>query len=143
MFGHVWARVGNKELAMKFLKTVVVCCGAAMLVAGCQTTEPPKPSIASGPAATSAKTKPAFKITPPVYTVGSEWTYSDGYAIRITDVRKDGNAKFERTDAGDQWFVRRAIFREESKSRNVHRNVIYRTADPMALFSANPKQFPM
>ena len=126
---------------MKFLKTVVGFVGAAMLVAGCQYSEAPKPPAdTKTPADTSAKSKPASTIPLPAYVVDSEWKYSDGYAIRVSEVRANGKAKFVRTDVDDQWFVRNAIFKEESQSRNIHRLVVYQTADPTALFLAKTKQ---
>ena len=126
---------------MKLLKTVVGFVGAAMLVAGCEYSGALKPSVAMNtPAVTSAKPKPASTLTPPTYVVGNEWKYSDGYAIRVTEVIDKGKAKFVRTDVEEQWFIRKAIFKEESQSRKVHRLVVYQTADPMALFSAKTNQ---
>jgi hypothetical protein len=127
---------------MKVLKTVVGFVGAAILVAGCQLTEASKPSVAMNtPAAPIAKPKQAPTTIPlPTYAVGNEWKYSDGYAIRVSEVSDNGNAKFVRTDVEEQWFVRKAIFKEESQSRKIHRLVVYRTADPMALFSAKTKR---
>ena len=126
---------------MKFLKTVGGFVGAVMLVAGCEYFEAPKPSVVMNtPAVTSAKPKPASTIPLPTYVVDSEWRYSDGYAIRVTEVLDKGKAKFVRTDVEEQWFIRNAIFKEESQSRNVHRLVVYQTADPMVLFSAKTNQ---
>jgi hypothetical protein len=124
---------------MKFLRTVVGFVGAAMLVAGCLP-EKPKPSVAMNTPADTSAAPSASTIPLPTYVVDSKWSYSDGYAIRVSEVSDNGRAKFVRTDAEDQWFVRKAIFREESQSRKIHRLVVFRTADPMALFSAKPNK---
>ena len=124
---------------MKILKSVVGFVGVAVLMAGCPP-EKPKPSVAMNTPADTSAIPSASTIPLPSYVVDSKWSYSDGYAIQISEVSENGKAKFVRTDAEDQWFVRKAIFREESQSRKIHRLVVFRTADPMALFSAKLNQ---
>jgi len=65
----------------------------------------------------------------PQWRVGSEWTYSDGYGLRVSAT--DGViTTFERTDAPGQWFSRYGFLRQDAKSGTAERQTIYRTIAP-------------
>jgi hypothetical protein len=65
-------------------------------------------------------------VTAPHWIAGSEWYYSDGYALKVTSLLPQG-AVFDRLDAPGQWFSRQGFFRKDSVSATATRNAIYRT----------------
>jgi hypothetical protein len=87
---------------------------------------------------------PAGTIVPaPDWAVGSEWYYSDGYALKVTSA-SDGVTVFDRIDAPGQWFSRKGFIRKDSTSATATRNAIYRTIpdkDGFALSAAKPLTF--
>jgi len=111
---------------------------AATTLATACTVQNPPPTVTSQPPAeaTAAPARLAPQpFTPPRWAVGDSWQYSDGYGMRVVEVTGDA-AKFQRLDDPGQWFVMRGLFREQTKSRAALRNVVFRSEDPMALFSA-------
>lgn len=129
------------------VRSIAIACVAASLSSGCTEYEAlvkqyrldqqrvAVPVIQS-PAA------PAAKVTIPIpqWRAGDEWVYSDGYALRVSQVEPNGVARFARTDEPSQWFTRRGFFREESRAEDGHRVVVYRTGDPMTLYAAAVNQ---
>lgn len=98
------------------------------------TTATPTPAASPTPAA--APTRLASQpFAPPRWAVGDMWRYSDGYGMTVVESNGD-TAKFQRLDDPAQWFVMHGLFREEAKSRAAQRNVVFRSENPMALFSA-------
>ena len=65
-------------------------------------------------------------VQAPDWSVGSEWYYSDGYALKVTSVSPQGTV-FDRLDAPGQWFSRQGFIRKDSASATATRNSIYRT----------------
>ena len=129
---------------MTSLRTIGFLIAGIPLLGGCQAletafAEPAKVTTPSSASTATAMALPATLTIPPV-SVGDEWSYSDGYALRVTEVRPDGVAKYDRLDAEGQWFISRALFKEESQSRKVHRVIVYRTGNPMDLLSAKINQ---
>lgn len=113
----------------------ILVLAAASLAAACTVQNPP-PSATTEPLASSAPTRLSNQpFAPPQWAVGDAWRYSDGYGTRVVETRGD-SAKFQRLDDPTQWFVMRGVFREETKSRAALRNVVFRSEDPMALFTA-------
>ena len=72
---------------------------------------------------------------PPAWRVGDQWSYNDGYRIEVTDVLGTDKARFRLIDDREQWMVRRAFFVESSRVDGVVRTTVFRSADPMALFT--------
>jgi len=128
------------ERIMKRLGVITGIVVSGLSLSGCQFGVEERPSVAMATAKTEQAAVAATTLPKPIYRVGDEWEYSDGYAIKVVEVGANGNAKFQRLDTENQWFVRKAFFKEESKSRKIRRLVVYRTADPMALLSARQKQ---
>lgn len=82
-------------------------------------------------------------IEAPVWTVGSQWQYSDGYAVKVASVSAKG-AVFERLDAPGQSFARQGFIRTDSISGTATRNAIYRTvpdAAGLTLSAGSPLTF--
>ena len=77
---------------------------------------------------TSKIAKP-LSVNAPLWKKGEEWRYSDGYGLRISDVK--GNlTRFQRIDDPKQWFSRYGFLREEAQSHDAFRKVVYRTEPP-------------
>lgn len=110
---------------------------AASLAAACTVETPPPVLTTASPANADPTRLAAQPFAPPQWAVGDTWRYSDGYGMRVVETRGDA-AKFQRLDDPSQWFVMRGVFREETKSRAALRNVVFRSEDPMALFTAPP-----
>jgi len=70
-------------------------------------------------------------VKAPDWTAGSEWHYSDGYAVKVNSVSAKG-AMFERLDAPGQWFMRQGFIKTDSASSTATRNAIYRTVPDTA-----------
>lgn len=81
----------------------------------------------------SAPTLSSEVLTAPVWTKGDSWTYSDGYGLEVSKVYENGSAKIERTDVNGVWTIRKAFFKEQSKSPKHSRQVVYRSNDPMVI----------
>ncbi len=91
------------------------------------------------PAATKAYADPVpvpagTVVQAPAWIPGSEWHYSDGYALKVSSA-SPGGAVFERIDAPGQWFSRLGFIRTDSLSAGTARNAIYRTVPDSAGFS--------
>ena len=98
---------------------------------------------ASSSLAISAPVSPATKVQAPNWTVGSEWYYSDGYALKVTSVSSQVTV-FDRLDAPGQWFSRQGFIRKDAASSTATRNSIYRTIPDTAGFTlsaASPLTF--
>lgn len=116
---------------------------ATLMVGGCATTENRDMAASASASGIAEESKEVVvvpkagsleaSLMPPVWTVGEQWEWSDGYGLKVMSV-EDGITHFERTDVDDQWARRRAIFKEESQSAKSHRRVVFRSRDPMKLF---------
>ncbi len=73
-------------------------------------------------------------VQAPAWTPGSEWHYSDGYALKVSS-SSPGGTVFERTDAPGQWFTRLGFIRTDSLTAGTARNAIYRTVPDNAGFA--------
>lgn len=64
----------------------------------------------------------------PIWKEGDQWTYSDGYGMKVTQgtVEGGGVTTFERTDAKGLWFSRRGLLREHSQDGDTLRKVVFR-----------------
>jgi hypothetical protein len=69
----------------------------------------------------------------PIWKVGDSWHYSDGYELKVSSVAGN-DTTFDRSDMPGDWVVRRGLFKIRSKQRDVLREVVYRTHDPVELF---------
>lgn len=105
---------------------------------GCPSTETETAKmVSSGPAVTGVQKEKAGRtdsgtiVRAPKWIVGSEWKYSDGYGLKVADVRGDVTA-FARTDLSNRWLSRRGFLREASQSGTALRQVVYRTVKPEA-----------
>lgn len=65
-------------------------------------------------------------VSAPNWSAGSEWHYSDGYALKVSSSGAGGTV-FERIDAPGQWFSRLGFIRKDSLTAGTTRNAIYRT----------------
>lgn len=92
-----------------------LCVVAALLVTGAE----------------AAPAPPSTVVKAPDWSVGSQWYYSDGYAVRIAAVSAKGTT-FERLDAPGQWFMRQGFIRTDSASGTATRSAIYRTISDTA-----------
>jgi hypothetical protein len=82
-------------------------------------------------------------VKAPDWSAGSEWHYSDGYAVKVASVSPTG-ALFQRLDAPGQSFMRDGFIRTDSTSATATRKAIYRTAPANAgqsLSAAKPLTF--
>jgi len=82
-------------------------------------------------------------VTAPTWGVGSEWHYSDGYAVKVASVSPKGTL-FQRLDAPGQSFMREGFIRTDSVSATATRKAIYRTVPDSAgstLSAAKPLTF--
>jgi hypothetical protein len=82
-------------------------------------------------------------VKAPTWSAGSEWHYSDGYAVKVASVSPKG-ALFQRLDAPGQSFVRDGFIRTDSTSATATREAIYRTVPDGAgqsLSAAKPLTF--
>jgi hypothetical protein len=69
---------------------------------------------------------PSTIVPAPNWSAGSEWHYSDGYALKVSSTGAGGTV-FERIDAPGQWFSRLGFIRKDSLTAGTTRNSIYRT----------------
>jgi hypothetical protein len=96
--------------------------------------------------ATGASAAPApanSVVEAPSWSAGSEWHYSDGYAVKVASVSPKG-ALFQRLDAPGQSFTRDGFIRTDSTSATATRKAIYRTVPDSAgqsLSAAKPLTF--
>ncbi|MFN3075830.1 MAG: hypothetical protein ABT940_02910 [Alphaproteobacteria bacterium] len=106
---------------------------SSLAAGGCvpEVPESPKPQVT----AVRLPAPGARTLTPPEWSIGDRWEYSDGHGLRVTEVGAEGVATFRLSDGRDQWMRRRAFFVDVSFMDNVTRAVVYRTASPMQLFS--------
>ncbi|MEO5373016.1 MAG: hypothetical protein H7840_01925 [Alphaproteobacteria bacterium] len=108
-----------------------------LVVPACTTPADPEapraPEVVVGPAL-PAPPMPET-LTPPQWRVGDRWDYSDEYSITVSEVLADGATRFRLTDGREQWMLRRAFFVDSSLIDGVTRTVIFRTGNPMQLFS--------
>ena len=92
----------------------------------------------------SAAPVPANSVVKaPDWSAGSEWHYSDGYAVKVASVSPKG-ALFQRLDAPGQSFTRDGFIRMDSTSATATRKAIYRTVPDGAgqsLSAAKPLTF--
>jgi hypothetical protein len=82
-------------------------------------------------------------VTAPDWVAGSEWYYSDGYALKVTSLSPQG-VVFDRLDAPGQWFSRQGFIRKDSATGTTTRNAIYRTipdAAGLSLTAGTPLTF--
>lgn len=78
-------------------------------------------------------------FSPPQWTVGDAWSYSDGMGFKVVAV--DGQVgKFARTDDSKQWFTANGVFRMDSQSRAALRKAVYNSEDIQKLYTARPGQ---
>ena len=84
--------------------------------------------------ASAAPVAPGTLVKAPDWSVGSEWHYSDSYAVKVASVSAKG-AVFDRLDAPGQQFTRQGFIRTDSVSGTATRNAIYRTIPDAASFS--------
>lgn len=114
---------------MKIVKAVIVNLVLAVAL------------FATGAQAASAP--PGAVVKAPDWSPGSEWHYSDGYAVKVSSVSPKG-AVFDRLDAPGQQFTRQGFIRTDSISATTTRNAIYRTIPDVAglsLSAAKPLTF--
>ncbi|HEY8253891.1 MAG TPA: SPOR domain-containing protein [Rhizomicrobium sp.] len=92
----------------------------------------------------SAAPVPANSVVKaPDWSAGSEWHYSDGYAVKVASVSPKG-ALFQRLDAPGQSFMRDGFIRTDSTSATATRKAIYRTVPDgagLSLSAAKPLTF--
>lgn len=92
----------------------------------------------------SAAPVPANSVVKaPDWSAGSEWHYSDGYAVKVASVSPKGTL-FQRLDAPGQSFMRDGFIRTDSTSATATRKAIYRTVPDNAgqsLSAAKPLTF--
>ena len=82
-------------------------------------------------------------VKAPNWSAGSEWHYSDGYAVKVASVSPKGTL-FQRLDAPGQSFMRDGFIRTDSTSATATRKAIYRTGPDNAgqsLSAAKPLTF--
>lgn len=84
--------------------------------------------------AEAAPVSPGTVVKAPDWSVGSEWHYSDGYAMKVASVSPKGTV-FDRLDAPGQQFTRQGFVRTDSVSGTGTRNAIYRTIPDAAGYS--------
>jgi hypothetical protein len=95
--------------------------------------------ILADPVAVDSKTV----VTAPNWIVGSNWYYSDGYALKVTSSAPESTV-FDRLDAPGQWFSRQGFLRKDLTSGTATRTSIFRTIPDQAglsLRAANPLTF--
>jgi len=93
--------------------------------------------------AAAAPVPPNSVVKAPSWSAGSEWHYSDGYAVKVASVSPKG-ALFQRLDAPGQSFVRDGFIRTDSISATATRKAIYRTVPDgsgQSLSAAKPLTF--
>ena len=117
---------------------LIVAFAALGILTGCSQDEADTSNlVSSGPAVTGVKSqavgsaKRETVVRAPKWVVGSEWKYSDGYGLKVTQVKGDVTA-FARTDLPERWLSRRGFLREASQSGTALRQVVYRTVNPDA-----------
>lgn len=80
-----------------------------------------------------AETPPAAPdgaiVPAPQWVEGSEWEYSDGYAVRVTSA-SGPLAVFERLDVPGQWYSRFGFLRQDQVTPDDYRRTIFRTISP-------------
>ena len=95
--------------------------------------------ILADPVAVDAKTV----VIAPNWVLGSNWYYSDGYALSVTSVTP-GSTVFDRLDAPGQWFSRQGFLRKDLISGTATRTSIFRTIPDqagMSLRAGSPLTF--
>jgi hypothetical protein len=111
-------------------------CIIALGVAGFSFSAAP---IYADPVSVDAKTV----VTAPNWVLGSNWYYSDGYALKVNSAAP-GNTVFDRIDAPGQWFSRQGFLRKDLTSGTATRTSIFRTISDqagMSLRAGSPLTF--
>ena len=89
----------------------------AVLLAGCT-------ALSGGDAPERVSAAPPAQVAAPSWRIGSEWTYSDGYGLKVA--RVDGPlTRFDRLDDPRQWIVRQGFLRESSQSGTTERTLLF------------------
>ncbi len=127
-------------------RTLGVILTGMLALSACSVSEPPTaalgttPTLPTAPKATT--TLDSLVLSKPQWRVGDEWHYSDGYAVRVSEITGI-LAKFERLDAPGQWFVNNGFFRETSQSDGTPRQVVFRSENPDPSFYTLPLGRPL
>jgi len=77
--------------------------------------------------------KKGLPTGPPQWHVGDTWQYSDGYGLEVTELQGE-IATLERTDRSGDWIKRKGLFKMDSMSNGVRRQVVFRSTNPAELF---------
>lgn len=70
---------------------------------------------------------------PPRWRVGDTWAYSDGYGLTVSEAVGNMGILL-RTDRSGDWVKRRGLFKVDSMSHGVRRQVVFRSPNPAELF---------
>ena len=96
----------------------ILALAALLLLAGCGTM--PIADLLPGVPASAHEER----AEAPVWRVGSEWRYSDGYGLKV--MKRDGAlTTFQRLDDPSQWVVRRGFLREDAQSGTTLRKLLF------------------
>ena len=74
---------------------------------------------------------PPAQVDAPHWRVGSEWSYSDGYGLKVVSTNGT-ETRFERLDDPRQWLTRRGFLRESSQSGTTERQLLFEDLTPGA-----------
>ncbi|MEO5369646.1 MAG: DUF3108 domain-containing protein [Magnetococcus sp. DMHC-1] len=110
---------------------LLLCALLSVLAGGCASTGA-TPNVAPLADRVAESVLPSGQA--PQWRVGDEWTYSDGYALRVAEV--DGEAAtLQRLDQPGQWVKRKGLFKLESQDAGAHRQTVFRgNGDPAGIF---------
>jgi len=135
MGGHL---PGLKEVKGMRRSVVGAVMAGALILTGCVEQDGnQRPALETG-AGVSAGGRPGslgqLRLARPVWQVGDEWRYSDGYAVRVQEAGPV-LTRFERLDVPGRWFDSNGLFREKSQSGSGERQVVFRSENPDRLYA--------
>lgn len=122
------------------LATALIAAGN---LAGCAGTGPVAGAESQGSTQAQMAGLTAEPLSAPEWRIGDRWRYSDGYSLEVDKIA-DGETRFRRLDAPDQWFSRRGFLRQDAKSATAERSVVFRsiaTGDAARLLVGQPIVF--
>ncbi len=107
----------------------ILALASLLLLGGCGAAPWPELGAELGPARATSDREQSAQA--PAWRVGSEWRYSDGYGLKVTQV--DGPlTTFQRLDDPSQWVIRRGFLREDARSGTTLRKLLFEDLPPGA-----------
>lgn len=120
---------------MKRFSTILTVVFGLALVGGCASSPGYDPELAKEATQSISQhtADQGLASGPPQWHVGDSWQYSDGYQLEVTELHGE-TATLDRADRSGDWIKRKGLFKIDSMSNGVRRQVVFRAPNPEKLF---------